>query len=88
VRAGKFAKVQTPEAVKAAYEANGPRVLEWWLSRDHRCGTRPASWWTFSAPEALRPGETEAEYLSRLELWQPGERKRFLSQQNQPQPAA
>ena len=39
-------------------------------------GTRPVSWWEWTAPEPLRGAESQAAYLDRLSLWLPGERDR------------
>jgi hypothetical protein len=36
--------------------------------------TRPIGWWRHCAPERRRRGESEPDYLDRLNLWLPGER--------------
>lgn len=40
-------------------------------------GTRPLAWWEFDAPEPLRDGETELEFLQRHNLLTPEEKEHF-----------
>jgi hypothetical protein len=49
-------------------------VLTWWVA--NHPGTRPSTWWRYSAPERPRLRETEHRYLDRLGLWLAGERER------------
>src|SRR5215204_3904336 len=50
-------------------------VLAAWI--EDRPGTRPSAWWRFEAPEPRLPRETEAGYLIRMNLWVPGEVKKW-----------
>ena len=49
-------------------------VLAYWIA--NHPGTRPKTWWRFSAPEPRLPAESESQYLERLGLWEAGERER------------
>jgi hypothetical protein len=54
-----------------------------WLSYKGAPGTRPWAWWNLEDHPPRAAGETEAEYLSRLELWLPGERQQFATARTQ-----
>ena len=51
-------------------------VLAYWVA--NYPGTRPKTWWRFSAPEPRRPRESERRFLERLDLWEAGERERLV----------
>jgi hypothetical protein len=51
-------------------------VLAEWIER--KPGTRPSTWWRFSAPIPRRKGEAEWQYLAHTDLWLPGERERVI----------
>lgn len=48
-----------------------------WFLYNGAAGTRPWAWWNLEPRAPRDPGETEAEYLTRHDLWLPGERQRF-----------
>jgi hypothetical protein len=48
-------------------------VMAAWI--EARPGSRPPAWWRFEALEPRKPRETEAGYLTRMNLWAPGEVK-------------
>jgi hypothetical protein len=58
----------TPEQAWALY---GEDFLRTWVEVNP--GSRPFAWWKFTAPEPLRDGEDQADYLTRFDLWEPGE---------------
>lgn len=49
---------------------------------DREPGTRPTAWWDYEAPEPLRAGESEYEYLKRLGLLLPWEAKQLKGDEN------
>jgi len=65
------------------FETNDDLATLWAANRDwvvaqhaiENPGTRPPLWWKYTAPEP-RGDEHEADYLERLRLWLPGERRR------------
>lgn len=75
------------QAAGEDWSEHGPKLLSWWIGqaddptiRRPWCfavpggpGTRPWAWRQFEAPEPLPPGESEADYLTRLGLLLPGE---------------
>jgi hypothetical protein len=48
-----------------------------WLLYYGAPGTRPWAWWHVEDHPPRAEGETEAEYLTRHDLWLPGERQQF-----------
>jgi hypothetical protein len=58
----------TPEQAWALY---GEQFLRTWVEVNP--GSRPFAWWKFTAPEPLREGEDQTDYLTRFHLWEPGE---------------
>jgi hypothetical protein len=50
-----------------------------WLSYEGAPGTRPWAWWHLEDHPPRAEGEAEAEYLTRHDLWLPGERQQFAT---------
>jgi hypothetical protein len=50
-----------------------------WLLYYGAPGTRPWAWWRLEEHPPRGAGETEAEYLTRHDLWLPGERQQFAT---------
>jgi hypothetical protein len=48
-----------------------------WLAYSGAPGTRPWAWWNLEHHPLRAEGETEAEYLTRHDLWLSGERQQF-----------
>lgn len=46
-----------------------------WLFYRGAPGTRPWAWWHLEDHPPREPGESEAAYLERYDLWRPGERE-------------
>jgi hypothetical protein len=74
------------EEKRLDWETNRCRLLRWWVFDEDappmklwtwvgtpNPKTRPWAWWEFDAPEPQRGGETERQYLERLDLLLPGE---------------
>ena len=68
------------------WSVHNERLLRWWVFNENRPPmklwtfvgtpnpkTRPWAWWRFDAPEPLPEGETQGQYLERLNLLLPGE---------------
>jgi hypothetical protein len=53
-----------------------PNTLPW-LFYCGAPGSRPWAWWYLEQRELWDDGETDADYISRLRLWLPGEREAF-----------
>jgi hypothetical protein len=51
--------------------------FEPWLFFCGEPGTRPWAWWHLEDHPPRAAGETEADYLTRHDLWLPGERELF-----------
>jgi hypothetical protein len=69
-----FHYFETDEDLEKLWAANRDWVIAQHVAEQP--GTRPRLWWTYDAPEPGNRDETEAEYLDRLNLWLPGERRR------------
>ena len=50
-----------------------------WLLYYGASGTRPWAWWNLEDHPPRAAGEAEAEYLTRHDLWLPGERQQFAT---------
>jgi hypothetical protein len=48
-----------------------------WLYYEGAPGTRPWAWWNLEDHPPRAEGETEAEHLTRHDVWLPGERQQF-----------
>jgi hypothetical protein len=54
-----------------------------WLQYWGAPGTRPWAWWNLEDHPPRAEGETEAEYLTRHDLWLPGECQQFATAEMQ-----
>ena len=55
------------------FDENGPPMKPWTFVGTPNPKTRPWAWWQFDAPQPLPEGETQRQYLERLNLLLPGE---------------
>ena len=64
----------SPPRVDLLWAEHGTTIVEWHAR--HWPGSRPARFWQY-ASKPRRKRETETAYLSRTNMWLPGEREAF-----------
>ena len=87
-----FGRLETEEQIedfKRCWNENQQMVMYHWLEQ---CpGHRPYAWWHSRGVDAI-PGRynenhsSQAAYLDKHDLWENGERERYLEIENQPEP--
>lgn len=63
------------DAAREYYDQHGEAIVEDWVRASP--GSRPACWWAWDAPQALRDGEKQVDYLERHGLLEPREREAY-----------
>jgi hypothetical protein len=86
-RANRFLEHTSPSKLRELWRRHGTEILTWWLA--HRSpGTRPSRWWRAMAPGRLLRVEggleSQAAFLVRNGLLQPGEAERIPSSAFEP----
>jgi hypothetical protein len=82
------------DRMRADWTYHREELLAWWISDGSSYdlpnrkpwllyygapGTRPWAWWRLEGHPPREPGETEAAYLTKHDLWLPGEEQLFAT---------